>query len=300
MATREPVTAFGPGRVNLIGEHTDYNGGLEPPVRHRRGRHGHRHAARRRPVEARARRPRRGRPLPARRPRRGDRDGWRAFVRGTVAELPPPGTTLAPARLEISGDVPGAPACRRRPRSRSRSRSRCSGREPEPTASRSRGCARAWRTSGSARRPACSTSSRRCFGRAGTRCASTSPRSTIAPVPLRPRRLDAGDARLRRARTSSASAATTSAARSARAACALLGVETLSDGRRRRRRARCPSRWTAAPGTCSRRTPASTRRSLRCTPATSAGSGACSTPATPACATSTTRRRPRSRRPSRA
>jgi galactokinase len=31
------VTAFGPGRVNLIGEHTDYNGGLAMPFAIDRG-----------------------------------------------------------------------------------------------------------------------------------------------------------------------------------------------------------------------------------------------------------------------
>ncbi len=48
--SRESVTAFAPGRVNLIGEHTDYNQGLALPFaiaegvtvhaqRNRRGAH---------------------------------------------------------------------------------------------------------------------------------------------------------------------------------------------------------------------------------------------------------------------
>ena len=99
-----PVQARGPGRVNLIGEHTDYNAGLALPFAIERGvtvtaepsRDGEMH------VNA----------LDA-----GEEDsfaldateraeGWRAFVRGTVAELRAAGHDLVPASLTIEGDVP--------------------------------------------------------------------------------------------------------------------------------------------------------------------------------------------------
>jgi len=98
------VTAFAPGRVNLIGEHTDYNGGLALPFAIGEG------------VTVHARRGSPGRvdavasdlsghdsfalaaPAPIR--------GWRAFVRGCAAELQAAGCTLTATRLEISGTVP--------------------------------------------------------------------------------------------------------------------------------------------------------------------------------------------------
>jgi len=100
----EAVTAFAPGRVNLIGEHTDYNRGLALPfaisegvtVSARPGRpgiidmvavdlHGHDTFA----LDA---------PPPAR--------GWRAFGRGAAAELQAAGARLTGARLRIEGTVP--------------------------------------------------------------------------------------------------------------------------------------------------------------------------------------------------
>jgi galactokinase len=101
----ETVTAFAPGRVNLIGEHTDYNQGLALPfaigdgvtVRARPGRDGRvtvvaadlDHAedsfALRAPPRTR---------------------GWRAFARGIAAELQASGLPLVAAELEISGTVP--------------------------------------------------------------------------------------------------------------------------------------------------------------------------------------------------
>ena len=100
----QAVTAFAPGRVNLIGEHTDYNQGLALPFAIAAGvtvtatptggddvhviasdlRANDRFAVRD--------------PEPAR--------GWRAFARGVVAELSAAGCELAGARLEITGSVP--------------------------------------------------------------------------------------------------------------------------------------------------------------------------------------------------
>jgi galactokinase len=100
----EAVRAFAPGRVNLIGEHTDYNQGLSLPFAIADG------------VTVRA--------------TAGDGDrvdvlaadldahdsfalteprpvgGWRAFVRGAAAELTHAGFELRGGRLEITGTVP--------------------------------------------------------------------------------------------------------------------------------------------------------------------------------------------------
>jgi galactokinase len=97
------VRARGPGRVNLIGEHTDYNGGLALPFAIDRGV----------TVTAEARP---GRQVVARALDLGEEDafaldaperttGWRAFVRGTVAELRAAGYALRPSTLTIEGDL---------------------------------------------------------------------------------------------------------------------------------------------------------------------------------------------------
>jgi galactokinase len=101
------ITAFGPGRVNLIGEHTDYNGGLSLPFAIDDGVmvtataiEGDRLEAIAYDIDDGARD---AFPL-AYPPRDGD-DGWRAFVRGVVAELTAAGHVLVPARLEIAGTL---------------------------------------------------------------------------------------------------------------------------------------------------------------------------------------------------
>ena len=90
--------------MNLIGEHTDYNGGLALPFAIDKGVTVTAERIGGDAIEADAR-------------DLGERDafpladpapaaGWRAFVRGTVAELTATGVDLAPARLTIEGDLP--------------------------------------------------------------------------------------------------------------------------------------------------------------------------------------------------
>ncbi len=105
----ERTCAFAPGRVNLIGEHTDYNYGLALPFAIAEG------------VTVQAEAFSTGSPIgEIVEAYAGDLDehdeflldepsparGWRAFVRGTVAELSRAGYPLRGARLQIEGDVP--------------------------------------------------------------------------------------------------------------------------------------------------------------------------------------------------
>jgi galactokinase len=100
----ERASAFAPGRVNLIGEFTDYNDGLALPFAITEGVTVRAEAIAARRVEALA-------------ADLGERDaveldrpepapGWRGFVRGAVGELAGAGYALPGARLEIRGSVP--------------------------------------------------------------------------------------------------------------------------------------------------------------------------------------------------
>ena len=99
------AVAFAPGRVNLIGEHTDYNQGLALPFAITEGVTVRADAVPGRRIEARA--------LDL-----GQSDefeigespgadpGWRSYVRGVAIELSEAGLPLSGARLEIAGSVP--------------------------------------------------------------------------------------------------------------------------------------------------------------------------------------------------
>ena len=98
------VTAFAPGRVNLIGEHTDYNQGLALPFAIGAGVTVTATAIGGRRITARAVDLRAADSFEIGKPRRVR--GWRAFVRGAVAELTKAGVSVPGARLVITGTVP--------------------------------------------------------------------------------------------------------------------------------------------------------------------------------------------------
>jgi galactokinase len=96
--------AFAPGRGNLIGEHTDYNGGLALPFSISQGIVVAAQASSERSVRVRAVDFDEEDAFALE--DRARVDGWRAFVRGTVAELSDAGTALPGASLQIGGDLP--------------------------------------------------------------------------------------------------------------------------------------------------------------------------------------------------
>jgi galactokinase len=98
------VRAFGPGRVNLIGEHTDYNDGLCLPFAIAAGVTVEASDGPAGRIEARALDLGETDTFALDDP--GRSDGWRAFVRGTAAELQRAGHELRGATLSIRGDVP--------------------------------------------------------------------------------------------------------------------------------------------------------------------------------------------------
>ena len=115
-----------PGRVNLIGEHTDYNDGLRAAGGHRPRDPDRLPAERRRPRRADPTRRRVARRLRPRRP------GANETARGWTTSRAPPGRSRRPARRSpacAAWSPPPCrrtPACRRRPRSSSPRPGRCS------------------------------------------------------------------------------------------------------------------------------------------------------------------------------
>jgi galactokinase len=99
----ERVRARGPGRVNLIGEHTDYNAGLALPFAIDRGVTVTAEPLSGDRVQARALDLGEEDDFLLAAPERAD--GWRAFVRGAVAELRAAGYALRPCRLTIEADL---------------------------------------------------------------------------------------------------------------------------------------------------------------------------------------------------
>jgi galactokinase len=98
------VIAFGPGRVNLIGEHTDYNLGLALPFAISEGVTVEAEALDAARIEAVAVDLEASDSFELADPRRAK--GWRGFVRGAAGELQRAGIPVRGARLRIIGGVP--------------------------------------------------------------------------------------------------------------------------------------------------------------------------------------------------
>ncbi len=98
------VRAFGPGRVNLIGEHTDYNGGLALPFAISQGVIVD--AAAVDDLVIRAHALDLGEDFAFSVTQREREHGWRAFVIGMAAELEALGVDIGGAKLKIGGDLP--------------------------------------------------------------------------------------------------------------------------------------------------------------------------------------------------
>jgi galactokinase len=98
------VLAFGPGRVNLIGEHTDYNDGLALPFAISQGVTVRATRISGSDVHAHAVDPGEHDRFALEEPTRAS--GWRGFVRGAVAELRAADYDVPAAQLEITGTVP--------------------------------------------------------------------------------------------------------------------------------------------------------------------------------------------------
>lgn len=102
--TEHVARAFAPGRMNLIGEHTDYNEGLALPFAVTAGITVTATTVDGDTIEAIAHDLDEADSFSLRAPE--PTDGWRAFVRGAVAELTAIGYELPTARIEIAGDLP--------------------------------------------------------------------------------------------------------------------------------------------------------------------------------------------------
>jgi galactokinase len=101
---RDHVTVFAPGRVNLIGEHTDYNQGLALPFAISEGVTVRARAVSAARIHAVAIDLDRQDSFALADPPRAP--GWRAFVRGATAELQRAGVELRGTSLKITGGVP--------------------------------------------------------------------------------------------------------------------------------------------------------------------------------------------------